>query len=99
MAGKISSFPAGVQSHTAERGTTSITTNSRVRTTQGYVGLVTDTVLFAGGTGLWFLSNQRVRINNMPTLGKSSIGISTDAETLLTGTMTVAQGDTRSNGM
>ncbi|KIG17900.1 hypothetical protein DB30_02523 [Enhygromyxa salina] len=55
--------------------------------------------MFAGGTGLWFLSNQRVRVNNMPTLGTNSVGVSVDAETQLTGTMTVVQGDTRGNGM
>lgn len=99
MAGQTSSAPTGVQSHVAKRGTTSISTNSRVRTTQGYVGLVTDTVVFPGGTGMWFLSNQRVRVNNMPTLGKSSIGISTDAESVSTGTMIVVQGDSRSEGM
>lgn len=99
MAGNLSSSPTGVQSHVTTRGTTSITTNTRVRTTQGYVGLVTDTVLFPTGTGTWILSNQRVRVNNMPTLGKSSIGISTDSGMVPTGTMTVVQGDSRTKGM
>jgi hypothetical protein len=97
MAGKLLSSPTGVQAHLPLRGTSSITTNTRVRTSLGYVGLVTDTVVFSGGTGMWFLSNQRVRVNNMPTIGASSVGISVIGQSQ--GTMTVVQGDSRIEGM
>lgn len=99
MAGKISSFPAGVQSHDGSRGVSTITTNSRARTTRGFIGLVTDTVIFATGTGVWFMPNQRVRVNNIPMIGNSSIGISTSTVPPITGTMIVVEGDGRGSAM
>lgn len=99
MAGKISSFPSGVQSHDGKRGVASISTNSRARTTRGFIGLVTDTVLYPGGTGMWFMPNQRVRVNNIPTLGSSSVGISTTAQPNSVGTMLVVEGDGRNDAM
>jgi hypothetical protein len=97
MAGKISSFASGTQSHIGARASATISTNTRVRTTRGFVGLVTDAVIFPAGTGLWFLPNQRVRVNNMPTLG-SATGISVNADQSV-GTMMVVEGDVRVDGM
>jgi len=99
MAGKISSFTTGVQSHDALRASARISTNTRARTARGFIGLVTDAIVFPGGTGLWFMPNQRVRVNNVPTISSSSVGISTDTETGVSGTMTVVQGDGRGDAM
>lgn len=99
MAGKISSFPAGVQSHESSRASTRISTNSRARTTRGYIGLVTDAVVFPGTTGVWFMPNQRVRVNNIPTISSSSVGISTNTQSGVSGTMTVVEGDGRGDAM
>ncbi|MFO7561130.1 MAG: hypothetical protein R6X02_00700 [Enhygromyxa sp.] len=99
MAGKISSFPSGVQSHESSRGASFISTNSRVRTTRGRVGLVTDVVLFPGATGVWFMPNQRVRVNNIPTIGSSSVGISTNTQSGVFGTMQVVEGEGRNDAM
>jgi hypothetical protein len=99
MAGKICKFPAGVQSHDLQRGLAFISTNTRARSTRGQVALVTDTVIFANGTGRWITSNQRVRINNIPTIGTSSIGISVTLQPNTTGTMIVVQGDDRIDAM
>lgn len=99
MAGKISSFSSGVQSHDGLRASTRISTNTRARTTRGYIGLVTDAIVFPGGTGVWFMPNQRVRVNNMPTISSSSVGVSTDTESGVTGTMIVVEGDGRGDAM
>jgi hypothetical protein len=99
MAGKISSFPMGVQSHASERGVGVLSTNSRARTTRGFIGVVTDMVSFTSATGLWFMPNSRVRVNNTPTIGASSVGVSTSTVDPSSGTMTVIEGDERVDAM
>jgi hypothetical protein len=104
MAGKLSTFPSGVQSHELTRGISRISTNSRARTTRGFIGLVTEVVLFPGpnGTGAigtWFMPNQRVRVNNIPTIGRNSVGISVSTEDGTTGTMIVVEGEGRGDAM
>jgi hypothetical protein len=102
MAGKISTFASGVQSHEGVRAVTRISTNSRSRTARGYVGLVTEVVLFPGPTGvgaigMWFMPNQRVRINNIPIIDKNSVGISTSLLNGTTGTMIVVEAEDRAD--
>jgi hypothetical protein len=97
MAGQISSFASGLQGADGSRATSVISTNTRVKTTRGYVGLVTDSVLFPTTTGLWFFPNQRVRISNTPTISKSSVGVYPDAIT--PGAMMVVEGDSNSDAM
>jgi hypothetical protein len=99
MAGKISSFASGVQSSYGTRATSRISTNSRAQTTRGYIGLVTDVISFPGLTGLWFMPNQRVRVNNIPTVGINSVGIWVRNNGIATGTMIVVEGDGRGNAM
>ena len=99
MAGKISSFPSGVQSHELTRGISRISTNSRARTTRGFIGLVTEVMLFPDATGTWFMPNQRVRVNNIPTIGRNSVGISVSTEDGTTGTMIVVEGEDRGDAM
>lgn len=98
MAGKLSSPSSGIQGG-PDRASTSITTNSRVKTAGGYIGLVTDVVLFPGGTGVWLVGNQRVKINGVPTVGASSAGTYTPNAPGPSLPMLVVNGDPRSDGM
>lgn len=75
MAGKASSFASGLQGADGARASTVITTNTRVKTTRGYVGLASDSVVFPATTGKWLLANQRVRVNNIPTVSASAVGV------------------------
>lgn len=95
MAGQASTIPSGISG--AGTATAVISTNTRVRTALGSPGLVTDVVIFTGATGAWFMPNQRVRINNVPTIGKNSVGVYTQG--MSTGTMMVVNGDPRLEGM
>lgn len=99
MAGKLSSPSSGIQGG-PDRASASITTNTRVKTSGGYVGLVTDVVLFPSGTGVWMVGNQRVKINGIPTVGASSAGTFTPTQQPAPSVpMMVVNGDPRSDGM
>jgi hypothetical protein len=98
MANKLVTFPSGVQSGaTGGVGLSVITTNQRVKTPMGPVGLLTDVVTFAGGTGTWFFANQRVKVSGTPTLSTTSLGQAIEFQ--LAGPMTVIMGDPRVAGM
>lgn len=100
MAGKLSTSANGIDAG-GSRATAVITTNTRVRTSRGFVGLVSDVVTFADGTGVWLMPNQRVRINNVPTIGASSVGLytATPPSPKLPAPMMVVDGDPRVEGM
>lgn len=99
MAGKLSSSSSGIQGGPVLASAT-VTTNTRVKTPGGYIGLVTDMVLFPTGTGVWMVGNQRVKINGIPTVGASSAGTFTPTNLLEPpAPMLVVNGDPRSDGM
>jgi len=98
MAGKISSFSNGIDGG-GSRATAVLTTNTRVKTARGFVGLVTDAVTFPDGTGMWFLPNQRVLINGVPTIGSSSAGIYVPPSPEPPVTMMVVEGDPKTDAM
>jgi len=98
MANKLVSFASGIQSGaTGGVGLAVISTNTRVRTAMGPLGIATDVVTFAGGTGTWSFSNQRVRVSGVPTLSTTSFGQA--VEFTQAGPMTVIVGDPRVAGM
>jgi hypothetical protein len=98
MANKLVSFASGIQSGaTGGVGAGVISTNHRARTSMGALGLSTDVLTFAGGTGTWFFSNQRVRVSGVPTLSTTSFGQAVEGQ--LSGPMTVIVGDPRAAGM
>jgi hypothetical protein len=98
MANKFVSFSTGVQSGaTGGVGPSVISTNQRARTPMGALGLSTDVVIFAGGTGKWFFTNQRVRVSGTPTVSTTSFGQAVEGN--LSGPMTVIVGDPRAAGM
>jgi hypothetical protein len=99
MAGKLSSSSSGIQGGPGVASAT-ITTNTRAKTSAGYIGLITDMVVFPTGTGVWMLGNQRVKINGIPTVGASSAGTFTQTNPVpLSTPMMVVNGDPRSDGM
>ena len=98
MAGKLSSHSSGIQAGPIV-ASSSVTTNFRVKTAAGYVGLITDVVLFPSGTGVWMVGNQRVKINNIPTVGASSAGTFTPSGPGSPLPMLVVNGDPRCSGM
>jgi hypothetical protein len=98
MAGKLSTRSSGIQAG-PNLGTASITINTRAKTAAGYVGLVTDVVLFPSGTGVWMVGNQRVKVNNIPTVGASATGTFTPSGPGSPLPMLVVNGDPRSSGM
>lgn len=98
MANKLVSFPSGVQSGaTGAVGSAVISTNQRARTAMGALGLSTDVVIFAGGTGTWSFANHRVRVSGTPTVSTTSFGQAVEGN--LSGPMTVIMGDPRVAGM
>ncbi|NJK31390.1 MAG: hypothetical protein HC927_02640 [Deltaproteobacteria bacterium] len=99
MAGAIASFPAGVQSSTAARATSAISTNSSVRTSLGAVLLVTDVMVFPAGSGAWLQANQSVFVNGVQTIGSTSLGESKEPPGPIVGPMTVVQGDSNVHAM
>ncbi|PRP92667.1 hypothetical protein [Enhygromyxa salina] len=98
MAGKISSFASGLQGADGARAATVISTNTRVQTTRGFIGLVTDSVIFPATTGVWFLSNQRVTVNNTPTIG-ASVGVYPHPVPGSSGAMLGVESDSRVDAM
>lgn len=99
MAGKVSSFASGIQGADGARATAVISTNTRVKTTRGYMGLITDSVVFPDTTGLYFLANQRVRVNNMPTISASAVGVYPHPIPGSSGAMLVVEADGRVDAM
>lgn len=77
-----------------------VTTNSRVKTQVGPLGLATDLVQFGGPmvSGLWSAANSRVMVNHVPTVSTTSSGTAVNPATPASGPMTVASGDPRASG-
>lgn len=98
MASKLVSFPSGIQSGaTGGIGSAVVSTNQRARTAMGPLGLSTDVVIFAGGTGTWLFTNQRVRVSGTPTVSTTSVGQAVEFQQA--GPMTVIMGDPRVAGI
>lgn len=76
MSGGILGTPIGIQDGTGVPAAAMVGANARVQVTTGLVGLVTDMLSFPGPStiGNWFSGNQRVLVNNVPTVGLSATG-------------------------
>ena len=76
-----------------------VTTNSRVRTATGFVGIQTDVVQFSGPmvTGAWTVAATRCKINHIPVINEASTGQAASPAPA-TAPMTVTQGDARAKG-
>lgn len=98
MANNLVSFASGIQSGaTGGVGLAVISTNTRVRTAMGPLALSSDVATFAGGTGQWFFTTQRVRVSGVPVVSTTSIGQAVEFQ--LAGTMSVIAGDPRVAGI
>jgi hypothetical protein len=81
--------------------TVKVTTNSRVTTAAGPIGVIADVMQFPGPVvvGNWVVGCTRVQIMGMPAINQSSTGTSFTAVPSPFGPMTVTQGDSRAQGM
>ena len=82
--------------------TAKVTTNSRVTTAAGPIGVIADVMQFPGPApvvGNWVVGCTRVQIMGMPAINQSSTGTSFTAVPSPVGPMTVTQGDSRAQGM
>lgn len=88
-----------VQDAVGARGLSMVGPNARVRGTLGRLGTQLDTVLFntpITTSGNWAFANTRVRIQGVPSVGQSSIGVTTPGPSSPSpGTMFVVGADTR----
>jgi hypothetical protein len=99
---------AGFQSVSDGPGTPAaaiVSTNTRVQTATGYVGLVSDIVSFAGTstTGNWVVGATRMTVNGVPVINASAQGLSfllaPPAPPVPTSPMHTAVPDSRAQGM
>lgn len=94
MANSIASSANGIQSGaTGGFGAAVLSTNQRVRTAMGAIGLETDVVTLPAGTGKWFFANRRVTVSGVATLNSTSFGQA--VEGTQTGSLTLVIGDPR----
>lgn len=97
MATPIVSLPSGVNA--GGPAAAFVTTNSRVRSQSGFLGLQTDVVQFSGpmATGTWFTGATRVFVQQAPVVLQSSTGTAVSPAPA-SAPMTVVMGDTRVSG-
>jgi len=81
--------------------TAKVTTNTRVQTATGPIGIIADVVQFPGPAvvGNWVAGCTRVQIMGMPAINQASTGTSFTVVPAPAGPMTVTQGDARAQGM
>jgi hypothetical protein len=99
MAQPFVTLPAGIMSAGAPAAAV-VTTNTRVKTQLGPVGIATDVLQFGGPmvTGLWTVTNSRVKVNGIPTVSTTGTGTATNPGTGATAPVTVTSGDPRASG-
>lgn len=76
-----------------------VTTNTRVKSQSGYLGLQTDIVQFGGPmvTGMWTTAGSHVFVNSIPVVLQSSSGTAI-SPTPSSAPMSVSIGDSRVSG-
>lgn len=103
MTTPVSVLAPGVLNGASAPATSKVTTNTRVTTTAGPVGIITDVMQFSGPmvVGNWVVGASRVFVNSVPVVNQVSTGLSVGPPPPLlpSGPMTVAQGDPRVKGM
>ena len=99
MASPFVTLAAGVMSAGAPAAAM-VTTNTRVKTQLGFIGLATDALQFAGPmvTGSWTSSNLRVKVNGTPTVSATATGLASEPVTPSSAPVTVSSGDPRASG-
>jgi hypothetical protein len=99
MAQPFVTLPAGIMSAGAPAAAV-VTTNRRVKTQLGPVGIATDILQFGGPmvTGFWTVTNGRVSVNGIATVSTTGTGTATNPGTGATAPVTVTSGDPRAGG-
>ena len=98
MAPPLVTLPAGIMSAGAP-ATAVVTTNTRVKTQMGAIGIATDVLQFPGPmvTGAWLVPNSRVFVNRIPTVSTASTGTAVSPAPA-SAPVTVTMGDSRVSG-
>jgi hypothetical protein len=98
MAPPLVTLPAGIMAAGAPAASV-VTTNSRVKTAMGPIGIATDVLQFSGPmvTGMWTVTNSRVFVNRIPTVSTASIGTAVSAVPA-SAPVSVTMGDARVSG-
>jgi hypothetical protein len=98
----VSVLPPGVTAAGAP-ATAKVTTNTRVSTAAGPVGVIADVMQFPGPAvvGNWVVGTTRVLVMGMPAINQASTGTSFGPPpvSVPTGPMVVTQGDPRVSAM
>ena len=94
----IVTLPAGIMAAGAPASAV-VTTNTRVKTQMGYVGIATDVLQFPGPmvTGAWTVPNTRCKVGQLPTVSQASVGVATNPVGA-TAPVSVTMGDARVSG-
>jgi hypothetical protein len=97
MATQTVTLPSGVMA--GGPATSFVTTNTKVKSLSGYLGLQTDIVQFGGPmvTGMWTMAGSHVFVNSIPVVLQSSSGTAV-SPTPSSAPMSVSMGDSKVNG-
>jgi len=77
MAQPVDNIPAGISDGPGVPALSKVTANTRVRATTGPIGIITDVPTFPPptATGLWTVGTMRCRINGLPVITTTAVGI------------------------
>ena len=77
MGNPVDAKQGGVADATGVAASAKTTTNTRVRTASGFIGLITDVPSFSGATvtGLWTLGTLRCKVAGTPMVTTAAVGV------------------------
>lgn len=95
MAAPVLTTPAGANA--GSPATSSVTTNSRVRSQTGFLALQTDVPQFAGPpvTGVWTVAAARTFVQSVPVVTQNAVGVAAVPAPPSSVPMSVTMGDAR----
>jgi hypothetical protein len=98
MASPLATLSSGIMASGAPASSV-VTTNSKVKTQMGPLGIATDILQFPGPmvTGAWTVPNTRVFVNHIPTVSTTSVGLAV-SPTPASAPVSVSMGDSRVSG-
>jgi hypothetical protein len=98
MASPLVTLPAGIMAAGGPAAAV-VTTNARVKTQVGALGIATDVLQFSGPmiSGAWTVPNSRVFVNHIPTVSAMSTGLAV-GPLGATAPVSVSIGDPRVSG-
>ena len=97
MAQPLVTLPAGING--GGPASSVVTTNSRVKSQAGPLGIATDILQFSGPmvTGMWTVTNSKVFVNHIPTVSSGSSGTAVSTVPV-SAPVSVTMGDSRVSG-